>query len=105
RQGRVEGRFAGLGDGGQLQAAGEVDDGSDQGDLAVVAVVGGHQRPVDLEDVDGQVAEVRQRRVTGAEVVDGDADAIGAQRFQMSECLSGLCAGPDEDAFGDFEGE
>ncbi len=33
------------------------------------------ERAVDLERVDGELAEVGERRVAGAEVVDGDAHA------------------------------
>jgi len=38
-----------------------------------------HERLGQLEDVDGEVAEVGQRRVAGAEVVDGQVDAEGPQ--------------------------
>ena len=48
----VEGRLDAFGDGGEFEAAGEVDDGTYEGGAAGVGVVGRHQGAVDLEDVD-----------------------------------------------------
>src|SRR5205823_13936829 len=41
------------------------------------------ERTVDLQDVDGKLPQVRERRVTGAEVVDGNADAERLDHFQL----------------------
>src|SRR6478735_11396372 len=58
-----------------IEAAGEVDQGLDEG-----AVVGGtgdvlHEGAVDLDDVDAELAQIAERGVAGAEIVDGDAAA------------------------------
>ena len=42
---------------------------------ARVAAEAGDEGPVDLHDVDGEAAQVAQRRVAGAEVVDGQPHA------------------------------
>jgi hypothetical protein len=39
----------------------------------------GYERPVDLERVQGELPELGERRVAGAEVVDRQADAESAQ--------------------------
>ena len=60
----------------------EIDDGAQQ---LLGARVGGHlddERAVDLDDVGGHVHQVGQRRVAGAEIVDGDA---GTERLQVAE--------------------
>ena len=58
------------------------------------------ERPVDLEGVERQGVQVRQRRVAGAEVVQGDEEA------QVVELLEAAGRGPqvlDQQALGDLE--
>src|SRR4051794_36239181 len=57
-----------LGDGGHPEAAGEREDGADDRRGLRVLGGGGQEGAVDLEDVDGQLAQARQRGVPGAEV-------------------------------------
>src|SRR5687768_7051336 len=57
------------------EAAGDADDGCHDGLLGRPAVEFGGEGAVDLEPVDVQAAEVRERRVAGAEVVERKADA------------------------------
>jgi hypothetical protein len=55
---------------------------------------------VDLELVEGEGAQIAERGIAGAEIVERDADAERAQAVQGFECLFDI---GDEDAFGDFE--
>ena len=45
----------------------------------------GHQRAGDLQDVDGQAAQVRQRGVAGAHIVDGDVHPGALQRVELGD--------------------
>src|SRR6201987_244382 len=60
----------------QLQAEGlsEPDDGANDGQVAGVGAQVANESGVDLEHVDREGLQVRQNRVAGAEVVDGDLD-------------------------------
>ncbi|MEO5843041.1 MAG: ABC transporter permease, partial [Acidimicrobiales bacterium] len=60
------------------------------------------ERPVDLDRVDGKVAQVADRRVTGAEVVDGDLDAEFLERAELSQ-RSRIVV--DESRLGDLESD
>ncbi len=69
-----------FGDRLDAEPAGEIDQGLHEG-----AVVGGvrdvlHEGAVDLDDVDAELAQVAERGVAGAEIVDGDAAAEILQR-------------------------
>src|ERR1700754_1735760 len=64
---------------GQVQAVGHGDDCGDDGAVAAALVDLGDELAVDLHPVDGEVAEVAERGVAGAEVVEGDADAEVAE--------------------------
>lgn len=58
-----------LGDGGQPQVVGDVDNAGDDGSTTRV---GGHiadKKAVDLETVDGEPPQIVEARITGAEVV------------------------------------
>ena len=59
----------------QVEVLGQREDGVYHARVAPVRAQGGDECPVDLQLVDGQPLEVGQRRVTGAEVVDGQLDA------------------------------
>ena len=52
----------------------------------------GHERAVDLELRDGEAREVGERRVAGAEVVDGDADA---ELLEPARCVARPGAGSE----------
>ena len=67
-----------FGDGHQTQGLGDLDDGLGQAGRVVIGQRG-DERAVDLEDVDRELLEVGQRRIPGAEVVDGDAEPECAQ--------------------------
>ena len=72
------GRLDTLGDGAEVEVAGQRDDR--RGDLGVAVAQFGDERAVHLEAVHRQVPQVGQRRVAG-EVVDGELDAEVAQLF------------------------
>src|SRR5205823_2305443 len=60
----------------------EGDDGFGDGSVPRVGLEIGNERDVNLQRVDREVLQVRQRRVAGAEIVDGDGKALVAQRVQ-----------------------
>lgn len=68
-----------LGDDTEAKTVRQLDGGGNQGGGAGVMGHGDHEGVVELDLVDGQVAQIRQRAVTGAEVVDGDPDTDVAQ--------------------------
>ncbi len=89
-----------LGDDVEAEVPGEIDRRAD--DRRVVRIVDhvGDEGAVDLELVDGQALEVRERRVAGAEVVDGKPDARLAEH---REHLAGTERVSHEGALGDLE--
>ena len=70
------------------------------GRFAVVGLEAVHERAVDLDRVERQVLEVRERRVAGPEVVEDEPDAELAQRPQRPRPGLGLV---HQDALGDLE--
>ena len=64
-----------LGQGEQSERPSELDERVDERGRVGRAVHLRDERPVDLEHVHRELPEVGQRRVAGAEVVDGDEDA------------------------------
>src|SRR5207244_10754455 len=77
----------------------ELEDGAH--DLAAVALArhAVDERAVDLERIDGQRRQVAQRRIAGAEVVDGKRDAHVMQR---REGRDGVLAAVHDAALGYF---
>src|SRR5438132_1263359 len=73
--------FDALGDDVELEASPERDDRSSE--ARVRLVIGHEKRPVHLEDVDRQAAEVGERRVAGAEVVHRQANAESLEVVQL----------------------
>ena len=72
-----------LADDAQLQGMGEADDGADDRvtlPAALVVVEPSDERLVDLDRVDREAGQVRQRRVAGPEVVEGEGHAELVQR-------------------------
>src|SRR6185295_6491117 len=55
----------------QVEAVAETDDGAHDLRLVRMAAVGAEEGAVDLQRVHGQAVEMAERRVAGAEVVDG----------------------------------
>jgi len=71
-----------VGDHAKAEAVSQVDGGGDQGGRAVALSHGEDERTVELELVDGQVAQVAQRAVAGAEIVYRDLDTTIPQPSQ-----------------------
>src|SRR5919109_2791748 len=61
-----------LGDRLQAHPEAELDDRAREGAVLCAAGDGGDEALVDLQRVDGEALQIAQRRVPGAEVVDGD---------------------------------
>jgi hypothetical protein len=60
---------------------GKIDDRLDDG-VAVAGIVDGQgERFVDLDPVDIERAQMRERGLAGAEIIEGDANADRAQHF------------------------
>src|SRR5437763_756227 len=79
-----------LGDHRQAQAVGQMDDGIHDGQVAAVAVDALDEGTVDLQPVDMEPLQVAQRRVAGAEVVDGEPDPQLAQLVQRLDGTLGI---------------
>ena len=95
--------FDPLGDDLELHGARQPDDGADQGRAGRFGPVERlDEGPVDLEHVHREPLEVAQRRVAGAEVVDGDGDA---HLPQLGQGNGGPLGVVHEDVLGDLEGE
>ena len=86
----------------QAEIVSEFDGRPDDDGVALVLDEPQHERLVDLDLIDGQTVETRQRRLAGAEVVDGDRDSHAAQPVQDADGATGI---DDERAFGDLERE
>src|SRR5829696_5719787 len=89
-----------LGDHPQAEEVGDAEDGVGQGRLLGPIQQAVHERLGQLEDVDGEVAEIGQGRVAGAEVVDGQVDAEGPQAAEALQ--HGLLVG-GQDTLGDLQ--
>ena len=74
--------FHALGDELQAKVVGEVDRRPDDGGIGAIVRQLGDEGLVDLEFVHGQVADLRERGIAGAEVVDGNLDAEVAQPLE-----------------------
>src|SRR5690606_35508887 len=89
-----------FGDDVDAGAAGQADDGLHDGQVVGVVGQAGDEAAVEFEYVDRQALEVGQRGVTGAEVVQGDGDAEGAQ---AGEGLGGDFDVGKQGAFGQLQ--
>ena len=74
---RHGGLFHPHGNGPQVEAAGHLDHGLDDRPGLFVLENVDDEGAVDLELVDPEVLQIRQARVAGAKVVDGQLDALG----------------------------
>ena len=79
---QLQRRLQPLGDDGDAEGVAEVDDGLDDRRVLGVEAEPGDEATVDLDRLDREPLEVRQRRVAGAEVVDGEVQAEAAQVAQ-----------------------
>src|SRR6185369_5529268 len=75
-------RLESLGDRRQLERVCEPDDRLDDAGVLRLAAEPADERAVDLQRLDREALEVRQRRVSGPEVVDAQTHALAAQRLQ-----------------------
>ena len=64
-----------FGNGGELEPFGEIDQRAHEGTIVLRADDVLHEGAVDLDDIDAELAQVAERGVAGAEIVDGDAAA------------------------------
>ena len=71
----------------QAELAGHGDGGARDGGVLGGAGDSAHEGLVDLEHVDRELLEVGDRGVAGAEVVDGQAHAEGADRVELAQDL------------------
>ena len=72
-----------LGDHGQREGSADAEDGFEQVAALAAVVQRRHEAAVDLEDVDRHPLQVREGGVSGAEVVDRDANAEGLDLLQV----------------------
>ena len=89
-----------LGDDGEAERMGHLDDGAHDGRVAALVDDAGDERAVDLERGEWKAREVGEARVAGAEVVDGDAQARVAERAQDARRVLGVV---HQLALGDLE--
>src|SRR6478672_2494825 len=91
-----------LGDQVELQRMPEVDDPLEQHKVAVLGADLRRETPVDLDDVDRELAQIRERRVAGAEVVEREDDA---ELLDRPEGLGDALVGREQGALGELERE
>jgi hypothetical protein len=70
-----------LGDASEIECLLHPDDGVGKSGCAVVAIDPVHERAIDLDLVEREVSEVAERREAGAEVVEGEVQPEGLERF------------------------
>src|SRR5450631_1173765 len=68
--------------------------------ICKVVTCAAHERAIDLDAIDRKFAEITQRRITGAKIVDVDLDSKSAQFSH--DCERGV---RDQDAFSNFDSE
>ncbi len=83
-----------------VQGVGHADDHPDDGAQVIAGREFAHEAAVDLERVEGEAAQVGERGVPRAEIVQRDAHARLAQRAQDRHGCAGLV---HEDGFGDLQ--
>jgi hypothetical protein len=84
----------------EAQLVGHGDDGLGEGPVAPVGGQVLDEALVDLDDVDVELLQVGQGRIAGAEIVDGDLDAGGAE---VAQALGHLGPLVEQQAFGDLD--
>jgi hypothetical protein len=96
------GRFHAFGEHPHLEAVGEANDGRDNLPVPLGLRRVAHEALVNLYFLDGQALQVAHPRVAGAEIVDGQIDAQGAQALQHFDDGFGLL---DHRCFGEFQAQ
>src|SRR4029079_10056411 len=91
-----------LGDRAQAEAARDVDDRRDDRGVLVLGPEAVDEGAVDLDRVDRDALQARERRVAGAEVVEQDADAAGAKLLSRGARRGDV---REQGALGDLEAE
>ena len=84
----------------QTEGVGELDGRADDRGAAGIRADAGHERPVELELVDGEVPQVGKGAVAGAVVVDRDSTP---EQTEGVEHRAGALRVEHDDAFGDLE--
>src|SRR5829696_2445614 len=100
--GRLLGLLDALGHGVELEGVAELHDGVGQGGVLPTPADPVDERLVDLEDVDREAAQVAERRVAGAEVVDGQQHP---EPLELPQPHAHRLDVADQDALGDLDGE
>ena len=91
-----------LGGDRQLERVAELDHRVDDRHVLLVVGQAAYERPVNLDAVDGEPAQVLERRVAGAEVVDRDLDPELLDLGEHADRRLGIL---DQHALGDLEAE
>ena len=86
----------------EMECASEGDGRGDDRRILAAATQAVDERAIDLELIHRETARVAERRVSGPEVVDREANAEAAQRC---DDLVGALAFEDQHALGQFEGQ
>ena len=96
------GRLDALGDDLEIERVRHRDHGAD--DRRVFGLVReiGHERAVDLDRVEREPPQIAERRIAGAEIVDREAHALGAEIAHDADRQRGVV---HRDGFGDLEFE
>ncbi len=92
--------FDALCDDGELEGVSEREDRAHDGRVVSVFAQALHERPVDLDGVDGEAIQVAERRVPRAEVVQADVHPQGSEG---GHGLDDLVDAVDQHALGDLE--
>ena len=89
-----------FGGGDHAEARAEAHHGADDGDAIVLLAQFADEGAVDLDLVEGEAAQIAERRIAGAEIVHADAHAELAQLMQHVEHGRIVL---QQDGFGDFQ--
>src|SRR5258708_6862857 len=89
-----------LGDHPQAEASRQGDGRIDDSHVVAAVAYAANERSVQFQRVHGKALEIVESRIAGAEVVDGETDAQGAQRLEHGLGVGVLA---DHDALGDFQ--
>src|SRR4051794_10644841 len=91
-----------LGDRAEAEAVGDVDDRRDDRGVVLLGAEPVDERAVDLDRVDRDALQARERRVAGAEVVEQDANAARPDRLEGRTRQRGVL---EQHALGDLEAQ
>ena len=94
--------FDAFGDDAEVEAVGDGDDGVNDGVSAAGDADAIDKAAVDFEALDGELVELAEGRVAGAEVVDGEGDAEPGEQVDLA---GGLGEVAHHGGFGDLHAE